>query len=171
MVSPGCLVSMEAATSAVVSEPDTGSAFSSTRKTRSASPSKARPMSAPCSSTACFKVDQVLGLDRVGGMVGEGAVELGEEDVDREGEPLEDDRHDQAAHAVGRVGHHLERPQRRPRRRRRPTWSAHSASRSSSRRAPVERRAPARRAASRPRPRSRPGRCRARSGGPPRGTA
>ena len=56
--------------------------------------------------------DQVLGLDRVGRVVGERAVELGEEDLDREGQALEDDRHDQPAHAVGGVGDHLEGPQR-----------------------------------------------------------
>src|SRR3984957_7904806 len=61
MVSPGCLASMEAATSAVVSEPETGSAFSSTRNTRSASPSKASPMSAPCSSTAAFRSTRFSG--------------------------------------------------------------------------------------------------------------
>ena len=61
MVSPGCFVSMEAATSAVVSEPDTGCAFSSTRKTRSASPSKANPMSAPCSSTAALSATRFSG--------------------------------------------------------------------------------------------------------------
>src|SRR2546426_628299 len=41
---------MACATRAVTSDPDTPSARSSTRNTRSASPSKARPMSAPCST-------------------------------------------------------------------------------------------------------------------------
>ena len=61
MVSPGCLVSMATATSAVVSEPDTGSAFSSTRNTRSASPSKASPMSAPWARTASFSATRFSG--------------------------------------------------------------------------------------------------------------
>ena len=59
-----------------------------------------------------LEVHQVLGLDRVGRVVGEGAVELGEEDVDVEGEASEHHGHHQAAHAVGRVGHDLERAQR-----------------------------------------------------------
>ena len=75
--------------------------------------------------------DQVLGLNRVGRVVREVAVELGEQDVDREGEPLEHDGHDQPAHAVGGVGHDLERAQRARRRRRtprgRPTRRAGSA--------------------------------------------
>src|SRR5207237_686601 len=49
---PGCFSSMERATSAVMSDPLTPSARSSTKNTRSASPSNARPMSAPCSCTA-----------------------------------------------------------------------------------------------------------------------
>src|SRR5207244_1918423 len=51
---PGCFSSIAFATRAVVSEPETGWARSSTRNTRSASPSNARPTSARRSSTrAC----------------------------------------------------------------------------------------------------------------------
>ena len=57
------------------------SPVSSTRKTRSASPSKARPRSAPVSSTRAWRSSLVLGLDRVGRMVRERAVELAEQDL------------------------------------------------------------------------------------------
>ena len=52
---------------------------------------------------------EVFGLDRVGRMVGEGSVELPEEDADIEGKALEDDRGDQTTHAVGGVGHDAQR--------------------------------------------------------------
>ena len=68
------------------------------------------------------------------GMVGEVAVELGEEDLHLEGQPLEDLGGHQAAHPVGRVGHHLQGTQRptcrrtsaRGRRRRRAPSAARS---------------------------------------------
>ena len=53
-VPPGSLASSRVATSAVIALGETGSACSSTTKQRSASPSKARPASAPTSRTfAC----------------------------------------------------------------------------------------------------------------------
>ena len=60
-----------------------------------------------------LQVDEVLGLDRIGRVIREVPVELGEEDLDREGKPLEHDRHHEATHAVGGVGHDLQRTQRR----------------------------------------------------------
>ena len=57
------------------------------------------------------ELDQVLRLDGVGRMVGEVAVELGVEDLDLERQSLEHLRGHQPAHAVGRVGHHLQRAQ------------------------------------------------------------
>ena len=53
---------LTAATIAVVVEPLIGWAFSSIRKTRSASPSKARPMSAPLSSTRRWRSTRLSGL-------------------------------------------------------------------------------------------------------------
>ena len=51
---PGFFLSMTSATIAVVNEPDTSCPLSSTRNTRSASPSNARPTSAPVARTrAC----------------------------------------------------------------------------------------------------------------------
>ncbi len=70
-------------------------------------------MSAPVSSTRRLQVDQVLGLDRVGGVVRERAVELREQDLEVEGQLREHAGDDEAAHAVGGVGDDLERPQRR----------------------------------------------------------
>ena len=55
IVAPGCLASSRTATSAVIAEGETISPRSSTTKQRSASPSKARPMSAPCSTTAACR--------------------------------------------------------------------------------------------------------------------
>ena len=54
-VAPGSFSSTCSATSAVVSEPETPAALASTRNTRSASPSKAKPISAPTSSTRAFR--------------------------------------------------------------------------------------------------------------------
>ena len=51
--------------------------------------------------------DEVLGLDRVGGMVRERAVELAEEDLELEREPREDLRHHESTHPVRGVGHDL----------------------------------------------------------------
>ena len=112
MVEPGDFSSSDAATRAVVSDPETVAACSSTRKTRSASPSKASPMSAPRASTAAFRSARFAGWMGSAGWLGNAAVELGVEDVDLEGEAGEDERHDEPAHAVGRVGHHLQRPER-----------------------------------------------------------
>jgi hypothetical protein len=83
-------------------EPLIGWARSSIKKTRSASPSKARPTSAP-----------VRGVERVGRVVGEGSVELGVHDLDLEGQAGEDPRRDEPAHAVRRVAEDLEGAQRR----------------------------------------------------------
>ena len=56
-----------------------------------------------------LQVLEVLGLDGVGRVVGEGAVELGVHQLHVEGEALEHLGGDQSAHAVAGVGHHLER--------------------------------------------------------------
>ncbi len=48
-------------------------------------------------------------MDGIGRVVGEGSVELAEEDPDVEGKPLEDDRDDQTTHAVGGVSHDAQR--------------------------------------------------------------
>ena len=74
---------MPLATIAVVVEPLTGWPRSSTRNTRSASPSNARPTSAPPSSDRALQVLEVLDLDRVGRVVRERAVELAEQDRER----------------------------------------------------------------------------------------
>ena len=118
MVAPGCLSSMAAATRAVVVEPDTGTPWSSTRKQRSASPSKARPTSAPVARIRCCRATRFSGWMGSAGWLGKVAVELAEEDLQLERQALEDRRDHQAPHAVGRVGDDLERLQGVERRRR-----------------------------------------------------
>ena len=59
-----------------------------------------------------LQILQVLGLDRVGRVVRERAVELSVQDGQRERQPLEHAGDDEAAHAVGGVGHDRERLQR-----------------------------------------------------------
>ncbi len=59
------------------------------------------------------QVPLVLGLDRIGRVVREGAVELRVQDLEVERQGVEHRRDHQAAHAVGGVDHHLERPERR----------------------------------------------------------
>ena len=58
------------------------------------------------------EVALVLGLDRVGGMVRERAVELGVQQIELDGKLLEHARDDEAAHAVRGVGDDLHRTQR-----------------------------------------------------------
>ncbi len=59
------------------------------------------------------QIPLVLGLDRIGRVIGERSVELGIEMIEPEREAGEHGRDDEAAHPVGRVGHDLERPERR----------------------------------------------------------
>ena len=109
ILAPGSRSSIAIATSAVSSEPLTSWARSSTRNTRSASPSNASPTSAPCSSTAAFRSCWFVGIDRIGRVVRERAVEVGEQMVQGHRQPLHDGGHDEPAHAVGRVGDDGER--------------------------------------------------------------
>ena len=69
-------------------------------------------MSAPTSTHPGLQVALVLGLDRVGRVVRERAVELAVHDLELERQALEHRRDDQAAHAVGGVGHDLAAAQR-----------------------------------------------------------
>ena len=116
IVAPGSLASSRAAISAVSVDGETARPRSSTRKQRSASPSKARPMSAPSATTRACRSTQVLRLDRVGLVVGEGAVELEvhrhQLGLSRRG--VEDGRRGVPGHAVAGVDHDLERAARRP---------------------------------------------------------
>ena len=113
-VAPISRLSSRAATSAVTADGDTGCRSSSTTKQRSASPSKASPMSAPVSQHVGLQVDEVGRLQRVGLVVGKGAVEF---EVQRQ----QRDRRDRAeyrrggvaGHAVARVDGDPERTQPR----------------------------------------------------------
>ena len=111
MVAPGSRASISSATIAVVSEPDRSWAFSSTRKTRSASPSKARPTSAPVARTRAWRSRWFSGWIGSAGWLGKVPSSSGVEDLELERQGLEHGGHDEAPHPVGRVGHDLERPQ------------------------------------------------------------
>ena len=105
------------ATSAVTSEPLTPWARSSTRNTRSASPSNARPMSASMLEHGRLQVALVLRVDRVGRVVRERAVELRDTGGAARREALQHRRGDQPAHAVRGVDRDRERSHRVERRR------------------------------------------------------
>ena len=70
IVAPGFFSRIPAATIAVVVEPDSGSPVSSTRNTRSASPSKARPTSAPTSTTRAWRSRRFSGWIGSAGWLG-----------------------------------------------------------------------------------------------------
>ena len=80
---PGSRSSIAAATSAVSIDPLTSSARSSTRNTRSASPSNAIPDIRAVLEDRRLQVALVLGVDRIGRVVRERAVELGEQMMQR----------------------------------------------------------------------------------------
>ena len=109
-VAPGSRASSRLAISAVSTDGLTSSPRSSTTKQRSASPSKARPMSAWWSMHRLLQVAQVLRVDRVGLVVGERAVELEVQRHHGDRQALEHGRDRVAAHAVARVHDDLERP-------------------------------------------------------------
>ena len=58
-----------------------------------------------------LQVAEVLGLDRIGRMVGKRAVQLRIKKVQLEGQTCKDGGNDQATHAVSRVDHYPEGPQ------------------------------------------------------------
>ena len=112
----GVLVEDRGGSMAVV-VPDTGCAWSSTRNTAVGVAVEGQADVGAGLEHPGLEVLQVLGLDRVGRVVGERAVELAEQDLEVERQALEHLGHDQPAHAVGRVGHDLQRPQGDRRRR------------------------------------------------------
>ena len=112
ILAPGSARSIETATIAVSSEPLTSSACSSTRNTRSASPSKASPTSAPCSSTAAFRSFWFSGFSGSAGWFGKVPSSSAEQVVRGDRQPLEHRRHDEPAHPVRGVGDDDERPHR-----------------------------------------------------------
>ena len=97
--------------------PLTSSARSSTRKTRSASPSNASPRRRRAPGPPPFRSSLVLGVDRVCRMVRERPVELAGRGDQRRPAAARRPRHDETAHAVGGVGHDGERGASRRRRR------------------------------------------------------
>ena len=113
IVAPGCFASMPAASMAVVVEPDRPRPCSSTRNTRSASPSKARPTSAPTLRDPGLRgrAGSRAGSGRPGGS-GTCRRARRKSTSRSNGRLVEHPGNDQAAHAVGGVGHDLERLQR-----------------------------------------------------------
>ena len=110
----GACSSMAAATRAVVVEPDSGTPWSSTRKQRSASPSKARPTSAPVSRMRCCRATRFSGWMGSAGWFGKVPSSSPKRISSWNGRPVEDGRDDQSAHAVGGVGDHLQRRRASP---------------------------------------------------------
>ena len=104
-MAPGCWRSVAAASIAVVVEPLRPLPASSTTNTRSASPSKARPEVEPAGDHPGPQVALVGGLQRIGRVVRERAVEFGVHHLELDaGQSLEHRGHDEATHAVGGVG-------------------------------------------------------------------
>ena len=83
IVAPGWARRTVVASSAVVVDPDSPRPASSTTNTRSASPSKARPTSNAAGDHPGLQIALVGGLQRVGGMVRERAVELAVHHLER----------------------------------------------------------------------------------------
>ena len=107
-VEPGSRASSREAISAVTTDGLTISPRSSTRKQRSASPSKASPMSAPVSAHLRLQVGHVGGLDGVRLVVREGAVEVVVQRHDVEVQPAEHRRCGVPGHPVAGVDDHPE---------------------------------------------------------------
>ena len=97
---------------AVVVDPERGSPRSSTRNTRSASPSKASPTSAPTSRTRACRSRRFSGWIGSAGWFGNVPSSSPKRISRSNGQAREHRGDDQPAHAVGGVGHDLERPQR-----------------------------------------------------------
>ncbi len=102
---------MARATRAVVSEPDTGSRLLVDQEDPVGVAVEGQSDIGPVLDDGLLQVHQVLRLDRIGRMVGEGPVELGEEEDHVEGQAVEDLGDDQPSHPVGRVGHDPQRPE------------------------------------------------------------
>ena len=111
IVAPGSFSSTPTATIAVVVEPESRSPCSSTRNTRSASPSNARPMSAPISSTRARRSRWFSGWIGSAGWFGNVPSSSGYMISRSKGSAVEHGGDDEAAHAVGGVGHDLQRPE------------------------------------------------------------
>ena len=93
------------------SSPRPAAPWSSTRNTRSASPSNASPTSAPASSTARWRSLRFSGWIGSAGWFGNVPSSSPYRISSSNGQAGEDRGHDEAAHAVGGVGHDLQRAQ------------------------------------------------------------
>ena len=107
MVAPGCLSSMAAATRAVVVRTRHRLALVVDEEAPVGVAVEGQPDVGAGLEDPRLQGHQVLGLDGVGRMVGEGAVQLAEEDLEMERQAGEHRGHHQAAHAVGGVGDDL----------------------------------------------------------------
>ena len=109
---------------------------SSTTKTRSASPSKAKPTSAPTSRTRAHRSRWFSGWIGSAGWFGNVPSSSRVQDLEVERAGPRTRRDHEAAHAVGGVGHDLERAGTCATSTNERTWSAKAPSRSSGRRRP-----------------------------------
>ena len=110
IVAPGCFSRNASASSAVMKSPEMNSPVPSMKKQRSASPSQAMPMSAFSRDHALDDVAAVLFDERVGLVVGEAAVDVEAEPRRPAGQPVEQLRRDEPAHAAAGVEDDVERP-------------------------------------------------------------
>ena len=109
IVEPGCFSRNASASSAVMKSPEMNSPVPSMKKQRSASPSQAMPMSAFSAIDALDDVAAVLLDERIGLVVRKAAVDLEAEPRRPAGQPLEQLRRDEPAHAAAGVEHDVER--------------------------------------------------------------
>ena len=116
IVEPGCFIRNASASSAVMKSPAMNSPVPSRKKQRSASPSQAMPASAPSAITSLRDVAAVLLDQRIGLVVRERAVHLEAEPRGPAGQPIEQQRRDQAGDAAAGVEHDVERLDHRRRR-------------------------------------------------------
>ena len=131
MVAPGSLASMPAASRAVVVEPDRPRPGLVDDEHAVGVAVEGQPDVEAARHHAGLEVELVGGLDGIGRVVRERAVELAVHHLELDlGQALEDLGHDEAAHAVGGVGHDLAAGATASGSMNDTTWSAKSSSRS-----------------------------------------
>ena len=109
MPAPGCRASSRVAMSAVMADGGTTAPFASTRKHRSASPSKASPASAPCSTTARCRSTRFAGTSGFASWLGNVPSSSKNSGTTVIGVPANTAGAVMPGHAVAGVGDHGER--------------------------------------------------------------
>ena len=108
-VAPGCFSRNASASSAVMKSPEMNSPVPSMKKQRSASPSHAMPMSAFSAITRSTMSRRFSSMSGLASWFGKRAVDLEAQPRRLAGQPVEQLRRDQAAHAAAGVEHDVER--------------------------------------------------------------